>query len=93
MNGPCADFHTEWDDVRSLCVTHMNSGSWPGRTNGQVDPVPFRLQTPSIQRAPAQPYGLIFNYDNFRSEPIEQIVDAHRYMETNTQRGKIVVAT
>ena len=56
-------------------------------------PRPLPLQTLSIQRAPAQPYGLIFNYDNFRTEPIEQIVDAHRYMETNTQRGKIVVAT
>ena len=28
-----------------------------------------------------------------RTFPLEQIVNAHRYMETNTQRGKIVVAT
>ena len=28
-----------------------------------------------------------------RTFPLEQIVNAHRYMETNTQRGKIVVTT
>ncbi len=28
-----------------------------------------------------------------RAFPLEQIVNAHRYMETNTQRGKIVVTT
>ena len=28
-----------------------------------------------------------------RTFPLEQIVDAHRYMESNTQRGKIVVTT
>ncbi|MDE0343891.1 MAG: hypothetical protein OXK82_12135 [Deltaproteobacteria bacterium] len=58
-----------------------------------VRPRPLPLQTLSIQRAAAQPYGLLVNYNNLRTEPIEQIVDARPYMETNVQRGKIVVAT
>ena len=28
-----------------------------------------------------------------RTFPLEQIVDAHRHMESNVQRGKIVVTT
>ena len=28
-----------------------------------------------------------------RTFPLEQIVDAHRYMESNVRRGKIVVTT
>ena len=89
----CADFHTESDDVRRLCVMRMKKGHGQTHERPVRPPSPSASDTPHSTCAGAQPYGLIVNYDNFRSEPIEQIVDAHRYMETNTQRGKIVVAT
>ena len=67
--------------MRSLCVHELGSCQTHERP---VRPRPLPLQTLSIQRAAAQPYGLIVNYDNLRTEPIEQIADAYRYMETNT---------
>ena len=91
MNGLYADFHTEAIDIPALPMLAKRHFF---RFHGLYD----TMRLPERRAA-----CFTFVHDEVasgalkpiidRTFPLEQIADAHRYVETNTQSGKIVGTT
>lgn len=91
MNTPCADFHTEGIDIPVL----------PMLAKRLFFKFRSLYDTMRLPEKCAACFALLDNEVSSgalrpivdRTFPLEQTADTHRYMETNTQRGKIVVTT